>query len=145
MVHLDLAHNFFNSSIPNTVYLDEPNLRELFLENNFMIGTIPPEFAASSKLRRLHLDQNQFEGPIPEELFQNKKEFEELLLHKNNFEGRIPSGISNLTNLEELTLYDNNLTGDIDEVCNITIYNGGKLKSVRVDKNLVQCSCCENV
>jgi len=142
MVYMDLAYNFFNSSIPNSVYMTMPNLRSLFLENNDMAGTIPPEFASTEKLMQLHLDGNKFTGPIPVELFQAKEKFEELFLHGNKFDGSIAPGLADLKSLEKLTLYDNNLVGNIEEVCKNTISNGGKLEPPKIDKNLVECSCC---
>merc|ERR1711933_4705 len=152
MVHMDLGYNFFNSSIPQTAYLTSPKLQVLFLENNDMVGSIPPEFGTLD-FKRLHLDGNRFDGPIPEELFQkipgeNTKDgtekdrrLEELYLNGNLFDGQIPSGLSDLNRLRDLQLYDNDFSGNIDEIC--PKVNAGTLVA-QVDTAKVQCSCCGN-
>ena len=146
MIHLDLAYNFFTGTIPDTVHLTEPNLRDLFVENNDLEGPIPSTFGQID-WQRLHLDGNNFEGSIPQDI--NAGKMRELMLHNNKLTGEFPaSSFANeytgrRSKLEKVTLYNNNIRGDVNEMCKLKDDPSiGKLEYFAVDKDKVACDCC---
>ncbi len=88
------------------------NLRELYLDNNQLTGSIPPELGNLANLRGLHLGSNQLTGSIPPELG-NLANLKVLYLWYNQLTGWIPVELGNLANLYSLSLGSNQLTGSI--------------------------------
>ncbi|TYK12979.1 protein BRASSINOSTEROID INSENSITIVE 1 [Cucumis melo var. makuwa] len=134
---LDLSSNNFSGSIPAGLCEDPSNnLKELFLQNNwltgripasisncsqlvsldlsfnFLSGTIPSSLGSLSKLKNLIMWLNQLEGEIPSD-FSNFQGLENLILDFNELTGTIPSGLSNCTNLNWISLSNNRLKGEI--------------------------------
>ena len=83
----------------------------LFLFDNTLTGSIPPEIGNLTALTNLYLDNNNLTGNIPTELG-NLTKLTELSLHTNMLTGNIDV-LANLTELTALQLNDNNLTGSI--------------------------------
>lgn len=83
---------------------------ELKLENNQLVGEIPPELGSLSELITLSLWGNQLTGGIPHELG-NLTNLNSLFLDSNQLTGEIPLELGNLNRLRELWLSDNRLTG----------------------------------
>tara|TARA_Y100000591_G_scaffold317476_1_gene327229 strand:+ start:784 stop:1110 length:327 start_codon:yes stop_codon:yes gene_type:complete len=74
-----------------------------------------------TKLERLWLVDNQLTGSIPPEIG-NLNDLTSLYLRNNQLTGSIPSEISNLINLNTLFLSSNNLTGLIpNNICDLDI------------------------
>jgi hypothetical protein len=95
----------------------------LYLDENQLAGTIPPEIGNLTNLTSLGLGNNQLIGSIPSEI-SNLTNLERLYLHNNQLTGSIPSEIWNLTNLTRLIVFDNQLTGEIPEsICELTNLN----------------------
>ena len=86
----------------------------LYLDGNWLSGSIPAELGSLSNLEWLYLHDNQLSGPIPVELGQLSN-LQILLLYENRLSGSIPEELSNLSNLEQLYLDDNQLSGSIPE------------------------------
>ena len=82
------------------------------LEENNLVGTIPPEIGCMSDLLDLRLHRNSLTGVIPAEI-ENLSTLQYLNLAVNEFSDSIPSQIGNLTNLEYLYLYQNSFIGNI--------------------------------
>jgi len=82
------------------------------LDNNQLIGTIPPELGNLSNLTSLQLSGNQLTGPLPPELG-NLTNLTTLRLASNQLTGPLPPELGNLTNLTTLYGYSNQLTGAI--------------------------------
>jgi Leucine-rich repeat (LRR) protein len=100
-------------SIENTDYL--------YLEENQLTGSIPPEIGNLTNLTHLLLAGNQFTGSIPPEIG-NLTNLTDLSLYSNQLTGEVPLEIGNLTNLIGLSLGDNQLTGEIPEsICDLTL------------------------
>ncbi|KAM7530501.1 hypothetical protein LguiB_033911 [Lonicera macranthoides] len=75
-----------------------PFLKTIDLTQNYLSGTIPPEWA-STKLKYMSVIVNRLSGRIPESL------------ENNFFDGTVPRELGKLVNLENLILSANNLTG----------------------------------
>ena len=84
----------------------------LYLGENGLSGSMPPELGNLSNLQRLRLNSNQLTGEIPPKLG-SLSSLVELYLSDNQLTGSIPPELGNLSSLEWLHLSDNQLTGSI--------------------------------
>jgi hypothetical protein len=86
-------------------------LQNLFLYDNQLTGSIPPELGNLGSLQRMHLYDNLLTGSIPPELA-NPMIMWELGLNGNQLSGSIPPELGS-SQLWTLYLYNNQLTGSI--------------------------------
>ncbi len=96
------------------------SVTELYLYNNELSGSIPPELGNLTNLQVLGLPLNQLSGSIPPELgrLTNVTFF---ALFSNQLTGSIPPALGNLTNVQYLSLAGNQLRGNIPpELGNLT-------------------------
>lgn len=84
----------------------------LALQENDLIGTIPPEVGDLDSLQTLWLDGNKLSGGIPRALG-NLDNLMRLSLHGNRLSGEIPGELGRLGNLKRLFLSNNRLEGPI--------------------------------
>lgn len=87
-------------------------LEGIRLENNNLVGTIPPEVRDLDGMFGFNLSHNHLSGPIPPEVG-DMLWLEDLYLQGNDLSGPIPPEIANLSVLNILNLSDNHLTGPI--------------------------------
>ncbi|XP_040366478.1 probable leucine-rich repeat receptor-like serine/threonine-protein kinase At3g14840 isoform X2 [Rosa chinensis] len=106
-----------------------PYLKELNLMQNYLSGSIPPEWG-STKLEFLVLSVNNLSGPIPAYLG-NITTLRALALESNLFSGTIPPEMGRLINMEVLYLRANNLTGQLP----VALTNMTKLKTLWIGSN----------
>jgi len=85
---------------------------EINLNQNNLVGTIPPEIGNLSALIRLNLHNNKLSGSIPGEIG-NLSELRQIWLFNNQLSGELPPEIGNLTKLTHLGVGANQLTGSI--------------------------------
>ena len=90
----------------------DSKITNIDLEENNLVGTIPPEIGCMSDLLDLRLHRNSLTGVIPGEIG-NLSTLQYLNLAVNGFTGSLPSQIGDLTNLEYLHLYQNSFIGNI--------------------------------
>ena len=123
VIGLYLSENELSGTTPPELgYLTK--LEELDLAKNELRGTIPPELGNLSKLTLLYLYSNQLSGSIPVELSDFSK-LEQLVLSWNRLGGMIPLELSKLSELEMLVLSGNQLSGTIpSELGNLTQLKG---------------------
>ena len=115
VTELDLNNNGLIGSIP-PVLEDLVNLEVLYLWGNQLTGPVPAWLGSMTGLRRLHLGSNAFSsGPIPGALA-SLVNLEQLYLYENNLTGPIPAWLGNLVQLEWLALSNNSLSGEIPPV-----------------------------
>jgi len=110
---LYLNNNQLTGSIPPEIGMG--NLRSLqgmYLFNNQLTGRIPTQIGDLLALRNLYLYRNQLTGPIPPEIG-DLTALEALRLNNNQLSGPIPASIGNLSRLRSLDLHFNYLTGVI--------------------------------
>ena len=116
---LYLDENQLTGSIPPELG-NLTNLVELDLSTNQLTGSIPPELGNLTNLVQLDLSTNQLTGSIPPELG-NLNNLSSLHLASNQLTGSIPPELGNLTKLSYLELQNNQLTGSIPlELGNLT-------------------------
>ena len=111
VVGLELDANNLVGSIPPQIALLS-QLRRLTLADNALDGGIPPEIANLSLLSFLVLSGNSLSGEIPRELGK-LTEMATMGMSRNRLSGRIPPEIGRLTKLGWLDLGNNDLTGEI--------------------------------
>ena len=85
-------------------------LRELYLNDNQLSGTIPAELGHLTNLNVLHLNDNQLSGTIPPELG-DFSSLTQLSLRNNRLSGAIPASLSNLSGLDFARFANNAFTG----------------------------------
>ncbi|KAJ6824749.1 receptor kinase-like protein Xa21 [Iris pallida] len=85
------------------------SLRLTFLD---LVGTIPPQLANLTFLRRIHLFSNNFHGPIPLELSRLSR-LRRLDLSNNSLSGIIPPELGRCLALRLISMFYNNIGGYI--------------------------------
>ena len=107
--YISLEDNGMVGAIPPEL----SGLADLFtlrLSNNQLTGGIPPELGSLGNLRSLWLTSNDLSGPIPPELG-GLAELRSLSLNSNELSGSLPSELGSLAKLDWLWLQSNRLTG----------------------------------
>ncbi|WP_428275802.1 leucine-rich repeat domain-containing protein [Candidatus Palauibacter sp.] len=102
----------------------------LGLSGNGLTGSIPPQLATFSALRRLDLYDNDIEGPIPPELA-DLQSLTALRINSNDLTGPIPRELGNLGRLRTLNLAYNDLTGPVPR----ELGNLANLRNLRLNGN----------
>ncbi|KAK6278779.1 hypothetical protein POUND7_019046 [Theobroma cacao] len=138
--HLDLSHNYFNSSIPDWLYNLNP-LQFLSLRSNNLQGLISSAVGSISSAISLDFSGNELEGKIPRSmgnlcnlksihysdvnLSQDMSDILEMLsgcvskqldflrLGGCQLSGQLINRLGNFKNLKELSLYNNSISGPI--------------------------------
>ncbi|KAJ9693373.1 hypothetical protein PVL29_012226 [Vitis rotundifolia] len=120
--YLDLSDNNLNGSLPEIIKGIEtcssrsplPNLKELHLYNDQLMGKLPTWLGELKNLRRLDLSLNKLEGLIPASLG-TLRHLESLSLRMNELNGSLPDSIGRLSQLQQLDVYSNHLSGSLPD------------------------------
>lgn len=91
---------------------DVGRVTEIDLEQNWLIGRVPPEIALLQRLERLNLSNSALRGDFPRELTSLAK-LTHLDLGGNRFSGQIPYELGLLRDLTVVDLSNNRLSGEI--------------------------------
>ena len=110
---LELERNNLQGSLPPQL-ADISTMRRLNLSWNSLGGTIPAAIAKLAQMRSLNLAINDLAGPIPPELG-SLENLMELHLHYNELSGTIPAELGKLSALRVLDLNTNRLSGTIPQ------------------------------
>jgi hypothetical protein len=128
---INITDNRLRGSLPRELFLGLPDVRWFSLGDNELVGTVPTEVGAMTKLDYLSLANNQFSGELGVLPWKQLKQLQRLELHRNGFWGSLPTDFEVLTRLSLLSLYDNKLTGPINEdLTNLT-----RLLALYLDNN----------
>ena len=84
----------------------------LWLKDNLLSDSLPPELGQLTELRWLNLSYNHLSGPLPPELGQLAS-LEALHLSDNHLRGPLPPGLGHLAHLKALDLSYNELIGRV--------------------------------
>ncbi|KAJ0448098.1 putative protein kinase RLK-Pelle-LRR-XI-1 family [Helianthus annuus] len=125
---IDLSINHFTGAIP--VELCKLPLSSLGLSDNKLQGLIPVSLAKSPNLYDLRLFDNSLIGPIPSDLGKFST-LTTLDLSYNKLFGEIPSGLCEKGELYDLVLIGNSLSGEIPA----SLGECRSLGRIRVSKN----------
>ncbi|KAF4347434.1 hypothetical protein G4B88_029906 [Cannabis sativa] len=106
-----------------------PYLKKVILEQNYLTGPIPHEWA-STKFEHLVISANNLSGPIPGFLG-NITTLYDLSLESNMFSGAVPREFGKLVNMEKLYLSSNSLNGALPW----TLSNLTKLQILKISSN----------
>jgi Leucine-rich repeat (LRR) protein len=91
---------------------DGSSVKEIFLPNMNMEGTLPDEIGLFFDLEELNLFGNNISGDLPDTM-KHLKFLQTLVLHNNAFKTSLPSWITTFTNLQTLNLAENNFSGEL--------------------------------
>ncbi len=133
---LDLAHNRFTGGVP---ILTQLSLKTIYLQDNFLEGSIPPELGNLTFLTDLSLGDNLIGGSIPPELG-NLINLRDLRLYgavskqvtrqNQRLSGAIPAELGALEQLEHLDIYNNfldqNIPDELGQLENLRLVDLGK-------------------
>jgi Leucine-rich repeat (LRR) protein len=110
---LDLSDNSMHGKIPESIGLMK-NLETLTLSDNNFSGTIPGALG-DTKLSYLYLNDNWLVGRIPPELVGPSSKLMEVWLEDNSLSGTIPASIASMPDLYDFYIDGNKFTGTIPE------------------------------
>lgn len=164
LIYLDIGGITFNSTIPEKI-TKLPNLKalyaydgglkgeledilpnfkehifELWLDNNAISGTIPPEIGNLSSLASLSLSDNAITGSIPTEMGK-LTHMQQMWLYANWMEGTVPAELGKMTELKILGIEDNNLEEETipAEICKLPLIAFG---ADNCETDAAKCACC---
>ena len=108
---IDISNRGLLGSIPSELRA-LTKLTRLLLNSNELTGTLPTQLGEMTSLTLLHSKQNPLSGSIPTELGL-LTDLTWLSLYGNQFSGQIPSELGHLTEMTYLAVTGNELTGTI--------------------------------
>ena len=86
---LALGKNRFSGTLCGSALARLTQLKEIFLNDNFLSGAIAPEIGYLTSLTRLFLHKNLFQSPIPS--FDSLPALEDFTLSDNLLQGLVPT------------------------------------------------------
>ncbi|XP_020417333.1 receptor-like protein 12, partial [Prunus persica] len=127
---LNLESNLFSGPIPSNFDKLMPKLKEMYLSENHLNGTIPPSICNMQDLRLISLRSNHFSGEFPH-AWSSESHIQIVDVAYNNLFGNIPTSMGVLTSLVILKLNNNNFGGKIPD----SLHNCSVLKSIDLGDN----------
>ncbi|KAG2312534.1 hypothetical protein Bca52824_024091 [Brassica carinata] len=123
--NLDVAFNRLGGDLPASIANLSMNLNQLFLQSNFISGSIPDDIGNLIGLQTFWLSTNLLKGPIPNS-FGKLPGLVNFGVYANRMSGEIPYSFGNITQLEKLYLYNNSFEGTIPP----SLEDFGRLKNL---------------
>ncbi|KAI5332574.1 hypothetical protein L3X38_022703 [Prunus dulcis] len=128
--YFDLESNLFSGPIPSNFDKLMPKLKEMYLSENHLNGTIPPSICNMQDLKIISLRSNHFFGKFPH-AWSSESHIRIVDAAYNNLFGNIPTSMGELNSLEILKLNNNNFGGQIPD----SLHNCSVLKSIDLGGN----------
>ncbi|KAJ7958811.1 putative Leucine-rich receptor-like kinase family protein [Quillaja saponaria] len=113
LLQFDVSYNTIRGRIPSNISLIFPNLQQVVMSSNELVGSIPGSFGQMNSLTRLELAYNYLSGEIPENISASSSPLGLLKLSHNNLKGKLFPTVSTLTSLAYLSLDGNGFEGSI--------------------------------
>ncbi|KAK6137297.1 hypothetical protein DH2020_028960 [Rehmannia glutinosa] len=113
LIDLNLAQNFINGSIPDSL-CEMKALQNLDLSKNHLSGNLPDCWHNFDSLRVARLSSNKLSGVIPNSIG-GAYSLQWLHLNNNSLTGQLPCTLKNCTMLNVLDVGDNILSGELPE------------------------------
>jgi hypothetical protein len=108
------SSNNIDGTFPETWSVMMTSMIQLRLNNNRIVGTLPPSFSAWAQLATFDLSSNRLVGTLPPQWATlSSPLFSVLSLRNNSLSGTLPSEWSRLHNLSQLYLDNNKFAGTI--------------------------------
>jgi len=124
---------YFNS-VPRGVACDEDDFIEgIFLDENNLFGTIPPELGRLPSLRAINFDNNNIYSIIPDSISKSTG-LQHISIAHNHLTGTLPTNIHSMASLETIDLSNNYITGTIP------VGSSSMLNSLALDNNFLKGS-----
>ena len=131
---LDLAEIFANGTLPS--------LFAFWVDNNNVVGPIPPSIATKTGLASLSIADSSLGGLIPVEMGQLQG-LRRVWLYRNQLTGQVPAEVGDLQRLEVFEVHDNDLTGTMPPgVCEAVRSSQYSFKALTADCAEVLCEDC---
>ncbi|KAK3000652.1 hypothetical protein RJ639_022402 [Escallonia herrerae] len=111
---LEMAGMGLAGRLPNSIGRLSAKLRTMLLQENQILGSIPPGLAKLSSLLLLNLTSNLLNETISAEISQ-LQQLQQLFLSHNSFTGEIPAPFGHFPHLGLLDLSNNRFSGNIPE------------------------------
>lgn len=92
---------------------EDKSFERLWLQNNNLNGSLPPEISMITSLKSVALSGNHLQGTLPTEIWQLPDLKHMLLSYNNNITGSIPTEIGLATKLESLSMQWTRASGTV--------------------------------
>lgn len=105
------SDNWLQTNTPSNwegVRITDGHVSQLYLGQNYLTGSLPPEIGDFPALKELSLPNNEIPAPIPPEIGRLAS-LEKLVLSNSRLQGPIPPEIGLLSNLRSIDLWHNPL------------------------------------
>ncbi|CAA2975103.1 probable LRR receptor-like serine threonine-kinase At3g47570 [Olea europaea subsp. europaea] len=127
---LSLSSTQIGGVLPNSIVNLSATLEYLWLNDNYISGSLPEGIDYYLNLAFLDLSMNSLTSNLPNSIGQLTN-LQEVHLYENKFSGKIPPSFGNITNLQILILEDNLLDGSIP----VSLGNCSNLQGLHLAKN----------
>lgn len=149
MTDFDILHNKISGQIPSS-FSKMSSLVTLSLSENLFTGTIPSQLGQQNlkSLQFLYLDHNYLIGTIPPSIASPDKDnanaMVEFWLQENMLSGTVPAFIADLQNLKDFYIDGNKFTGEVPtDLCrpdiNEDFFKDSKSNSLKSEKDRDYC------
>lgn len=150
LVYLYARRNVFEFNFPEFINTRPstssnasfPNLFSLWLDNNYITGSIPTTIGLISGLASISITNTSLTGSIPTQLGL-LTELKRVWLYDNELSGTLPTQLDNLKSLEVFEIHDNFINGTmLADICSYIAQSDYEYRTLTADCDRITCSCC---
>lgn len=129
-----------SSNTTNTTMF--PNLFSLWLDNNYISGSIPTTIGGISGLASLSVTNTSLTGSIPTQ-FGLLTGLKRVWLYDNELTGTLPTQLDNLNQLEVFEIQSNYINGTmLADICSYISKSAYQYRTLTADCDRISCECC---